>query len=108
MKAAVGPATSDLLNVMFRKLYDSATVPLLIKANSGKVLSANFFDIDTSNPTTVQRVDLDRVTVQQVVVAGGPAPPSKEEIILRYTVIRFYTPDQLEAVALGPTVGAAP
>ncbi len=92
----------NLLNVTIKKLYDSATVPLLDKANSGEVLSANIFDVDTANPTTFQRVDLDRVTVQEVEVAGSSAPPSKEEVILKYLVIRFFSPNQLDGVALGP------
>jgi len=92
--------TEGLLNVTFKKSYDTATVPLLEKANSSELLSANLFDIDTSNPTKVQRVDLVEVRVQQVVVAGRSAPPSEEEVILRCNIIRFYSPDQRETVDL--------
>jgi type VI protein secretion system component Hcp len=91
----------SLLNVTFKKSYDSATVPLLEKANSSEVLSANLFDVDTTNPTKVQRVDVDGIRVQQVVVAGRAAPPSEEEVTLRYNVIRFYSPDQRDSVTLG-------
>jgi type VI protein secretion system component Hcp len=92
----------NLLNVTFKKSFDGATVPLLDKANRGEVLSANLFDIDTSNPnTTPQRVDLDGVRVQQVEVAGRSAPPSEEGVILRYNVIKFYSPTQADSVVLG-------
>ena len=41
----------NLLNVTFKKSYDSATVPLLKNAGSGAVLKGSLFDIDTSDPT---------------------------------------------------------
>jgi hypothetical protein len=86
----------NLLNVTLKKSYDSATVPLLKKANSGPVLKASLFDIDTSDPTRVQRVDLFQVSVQQAEVAGTPEPPSKEGFILRCPFMIFYSPDQHE------------
>jgi hypothetical protein len=52
-------------------------------------------------PTTPQRVDLDGVRVQQVEVAGRSAPPSEEGVILRYNVIKFYSPNQADSVVLG-------
>ena len=95
----------NLLNVTLKKSYDSATVPLLKKANSGPVLKASLFDIDTSDPTRVQRVDLFQVSVQQAEVAGTPEPPSKEGFILRCPFMIFYCPDQHDTVALGTEGG---
>jgi type VI protein secretion system component Hcp len=83
----------NLLDVTITKSFDNATVPLLGKANSNERLTAQLFDVDpSSNPATVIRqMALDGVTVQQIDVAGGSAPPSQERVTLRYNHITFWT-----------------
>jgi type VI protein secretion system component Hcp len=99
-------------DVMFLKSFDSATVPLLVNAHQ-YALYGNLYDVDTSVPNRVQRVELKGITIQSVAVGGSSVPPSREEVTLRYSYITFYgTYGQGQAVELQgpppPTPAPAP